>query len=308
MWRRARRRHQLLTRDDLVAGGFSPRTFDRWCEQGRLERLHPGVARVPSSPTSVAQQALAAVLALGTADALASHTTAAALWGLECTDEPTQDHTHVIAGRGTRRRLRAVMVHRPEDRLDLRPTVRAGVPTCNPLRVLVDLGAVATPTVVARAHEHFVVAGLVSHAAVVRALGRHARRGRHGCAALRDVVAAWRLGERPPDSALEIAMADLVARFGLPPFVFQPRIAGLTPDFAFPGRVLVEVDGFAHHGGRVAFEEDRRRDVVLAAAGYVVLRFTWLQVVRRPAWVAAQLAAVIAQRTGVPGTDPAIGG
>jgi very-short-patch-repair endonuclease len=36
----------------------------------------------------------------------------------------------------------------------------------------------------------------------------------------------------------------------------------------------VEVDGYGVHGHRAAFERDRRRDQVLAAAGYTVLRVT----------------------------------
>ena len=40
-------------------------------------------------------------------------------------------------------------------------------------------------------------------------------------------------------------------------------------------RVVVEVDGYAFHGTRAAFERDRRRDADLAARRFAVLRFTW---------------------------------
>jgi very-short-patch-repair endonuclease len=45
------------------------------------------------------------------------------------------------------------------------------------------------------------------------------------------------------------------------------------------------VDGYAYHRSPSAFEDDRERDVVLVLAGWQVLRFTWTQLTRRPAWV-----------------------
>ncbi len=51
-------------------------------------------------------------------------------------------------------------------------------------------------------------------------------------------------------------------------------------DFAWPtARLVVECDGFEHHGDRPAFERDRRRDAILVAAGWRVIRVTWLQFV-----------------------------
>lgn len=50
-------------------------------------------------------------------------------------------------------------------------------------------------------------------------------------------------------------------------------------------RLILEVDGFQTHGGRSAFEADRRRRNVLVLAGYVVLNFTWRQLLDEPTWV-----------------------
>ena len=52
-------------------------------------------------------------------------------------------------------------------------------------------------------------------------------------------------------------------------------------------RLVVEVDGFAFHGTRAAFERDRRRDAELQALGYRVLRITWRQLTREPEAVIA---------------------
>jgi very-short-patch-repair endonuclease len=51
----------------------------------------------------------------------------------------------------------------------------------------------------------------------------------------------------------------------------------------------VEVDGYAYHRSPQAFEDDRERDVRLQVAGWRVLRFTWTQITRRGAWVAASI-------------------
>ena len=49
----------------------------------------------------------------------------------------------------------------------------------------------------------------------------------------------------------------------------------------------------SEHAHRAAFEEDRRRDQLLAAAGWRVVRFTWRQVVREPRVVAEILRRVL---------------
>jgi very-short-patch-repair endonuclease len=62
-----------------------------------------------------------------------------------------------------------------------------------------------------------------------------------------------------------------------------------------PQRLVVEVDGFAYHGGRAAFERDRLRDAELQAAGYRVARVTWRQLVERPEALIARLAQALAR-------------
>ena len=79
----------------------------------------------------------------------------------------------------------------------------------------------------------------------------------------------------------------------------RSRSTGIGPyrlDFAWPERkVIVETDGWATHGRRAAFEDDRAKDATLLAAGWRVLRVTYRRLRREPMLVAAQLAAVLAQ-------------
>lgn len=58
-------------------------------------------------------------------------------------------------------------------------------------------------------------------------------------------------------------------------------------------KLVVEVDGYQFHGHRSAFERDRKKDQILIAAGYRVIRFTWLQLKHEPLRVAAVIAAAL---------------
>ena len=57
--------------------------------------------------------------------------------------------------------------------------------------------------------------------------------------------------------------------------------------------MVVETAGGETHDTRHAFEADRRRDQLLAAAGYTTLRFTWRQVTSEPERVARTVTAVL---------------
>lgn len=53
-------------------------------------------------------------------------------------------------------------------------------------------------------------------------------------------------------------------------------------DLVVEGRIVVECDGFAYHSGRREYREDRRRDRALVERGYLVLRFTWEEIMADP--------------------------
>ena len=293
----ARRQHGLVTRDQALACGVSPTGWLRQVASNRLFLVHDGVARLAGTVPTPEQTILAAVFAAGPG-AMASHRSAAFLWGL---DVPPCAPVDIVVPRERRVELDAVRVHRPRDRDDLRSATRRAVPVCRPLRVLLDLGMVTTPSVVCDALESFLVRGLVSVDAVHRALERHRIQGRPGLAPLALVLDEWPLGDAPPDSTLEVAMARLLRRAGLPPAAFHPRLViarrRFVPDFAYVDeRLAIEVDGWQYHGTRRAFEADRERDATFAAAGWVVARFTWSQVVRRGAQVAARLRSILDAR------------
>jgi very-short-patch-repair endonuclease len=78
------------------------------------------------------------------------------------------------------------------------------------------------------------------------------------------------------------------------PFIQQVKIPGVgRVDFVICDCLVVEVDGAEFHTSQEAFEEDRRRDALLSALGYRVLRFSYNQISKRwPVVESALLAAV----------------
>jgi hypothetical protein len=278
------RQHSLLSRA----------AWYRALASDRLIEVVPGVARLPGAPDTRDLRILARVLAAGDG-ALASHRSAAALYGVNLRGEGPVD---VVVADRRRLVIPGTTVHRPLDVAGLGTVRHVGIPVTDPLRTLVDLGAVA-PAAVPDALAHLAVVARLTRRALAATLDRHSQSGRPGVVALRRALAEWPL-DRPPDSVLEPAMAALCARYGLPLPAFHAHICGFEVDFAWwTGQLIAECDGWEYHGRDArGFARDRERDPVLIANGWVVVRFSWEQVTRRPAWTAARLRDALAVRGG----------
>lgn len=276
--------HGLVTWKQLRRLGLAEATVAEWRAAERLIPVQPRVDRLAGAPVTFEQQALAAVLSAGRM-AAASHRTAARLWGLY---EPGPDDPEVEivvpTGRSARLWHPAVAHHTRDDIPVIR---RRGVPVTNPMRTIVDLGAEIDKFQVEDALDRALVARLCTVAAVEWELARVARPGRRGAGVLHKVLDRRALGDARPDGLLEPRFARLVRRYGLPEPLFQYAIGPYRLDFAWPPVMLAaEVDGYEHHGTRSAFQRDRDRQNALVALGWTLLRFTWEDVVRRPAQVA----------------------
>jgi very-short-patch-repair endonuclease len=112
-------------------------------------------------------------------------------------------------------------------------------------------------------------------------------------------MSIWRAraGHALTRSEAEARFLDLVRRAGLPVPESNVWLHGYEIDFLWPDRALaVEIDGFAFHADRIAFEADRRRDAELAARGTQVLRFTWRQITEEPEATLVRLVRALAAR------------
>ena len=95
-------------------------------------------------------------------------------------------------------------------------------------------------------------------------------------------------------SEMEERFLDLCDHHDIPRPKVNTRIEGKEVDFAWrDADLIVEVDGYAYHREPSAFEADRERDVILALAGWRVMRFTWTQISRRPGWVARAISSTL---------------
>jgi len=289
----ATRHHGLISQDAAATLGVGRSSWYRAIASGHLEQLFPGVARLYGTPSTFHQRALAAVWAAGPG-AMASHRTAAALWGVE---RPALDPIDVIiTSRARMPRRTGVIVHRPRDLVDTRAVMCNRVPTCSPTRMLVDLGAVDEGSVEA-ALIAILVSKVVSPAAVRAALERHSRRGRSGITPLRQSLERWLGDELPPDSLLESRMSTLIADYDLPPVEFHAIVAGYEVDFLVVGTpIVLECDGWGSHGlDRDQFEFDRIRNADLIAEGYIPVHFTWRALNASPQKVAERIRAALAR-------------
>ena len=224
---------------------------------------------------------------------VASHSTAARVWGIELLEEDPA--CHVTVGRNrSRARWEDVTVHRR----DLSPqdtrTV-SGVRVTSALRTVLDL-CLTLP----------LPAAVASADSALRSGAVDERELRQACARLpagqerSRVARAVRLVDRRSGSMLESVFRVLFSDADLP--LPQSQFAVRAPDgrllgrvdFAWPEhRLVVETDGYAFHADRSSYRADRRRTNALVLAGWRVLRFSWEDVLHDPDSVVAAVRAAL---------------
>ncbi len=286
--RLASTQHALVSTRQLQALGLTPRMIDHRVRGGHLERLHRGVYRVAGSVPTFEQRVLAACLAMNGLRA-ASHRSAARMWGVDPGID-TDGIELVTTGFGSDC-LPGVVVHRSLDLSADQVIVHRGVPVTTPLRLLVDLGAVAPRFAVENTLDDLIGRRLVSATAVRATLDALSARGRSGCGTLREVLdgrtgAELTIGR----TRLESRLDELCRKAGIDGLTFQhPVVIGgrrRRIDFALVElRIAIEVDGYESHSRFDVFQDDRVRANELHLAGWTVLRFTWHQVTQRPDYV-----------------------
>jgi very-short-patch-repair endonuclease len=154
----------------------------------------------------------------------------------------------------------------------------------SPARTMVDLAGILSLRSLRRTVERAAVLKLLDLGALDRSL--EYGRGRRGLSGLKAILADWRTPDgTTPDvrSDFEALVLPRLVAAGLPrPRANETlRIDGerLMVDFLWKAaRVVVETDGAATHQTPFAFQGDRRRDQLLHASGYRVLRVTWNQI------------------------------
>jgi very-short-patch-repair endonuclease len=259
---------------ELRSLGFDRGAVHRRVRSGRLHPLYRGVYVLGHKHLGVQGRRLAAVRAMG-GGALLSHRTAADAWGLRAYNGARID---VLVASGARRKLEGVLIHQtrslhPDDITEL-----DGIPITSVARTILDSAATATAHVVEQMVHEAEVHRVLDVAEIQAALDR--RPNAKNATYVRAAITTPSPG--PTRSELEDRFHSFVHRHRLNRPIrnalVPTRIGVLEVDALWPDiNLVVELDGAATHLTRKAFEEDRRRDAALVAAGYIPMRISWLR-------------------------------
>jgi len=281
--RLATRQHGVAAHHQLIRLSFTRGVIEHRLATGWLQPLYRGVYAVGHSALTVHGRWMAAVLACGPG-AVLSHRDAADLWGLRPSGRRDID---VTARRG-RAGQPGITLHRPRTFHPDDRTVRERIPVTTVARTLLDLAEVLNPRQLERAVEEAERRRLFDLRAVERLLARS--HGRRGARRLRQVLAPRALPALEARSELERRFVDLCRDAGLPLPALNVSVEGFIVDALWPNaRLIVELDGFAFHRTRKAFEADRARDAALQLADYRLLRITYRRLDAEPATIVAML-------------------
>lgn len=258
----------------------------------------PGVG-FPSSRASSASGAHPTAGSQGLLpQALASHRAAARLWQLEGFEKAPIE---ILAPRT--RAQKGIVVHRVTPSEHLRRRVIRGFPVTTIERTLLDLGAVTPVSMLGRAIDETLIRRLITPACLRAELDREGRKGRPGTAAFRRALDVRFPAEDLAESHLELRFLRLLRRSGLPVPTpqYEVMIRGefvARLDFAFPElKLAIETHGFRFHGTRERLQADARRENRLKRLGWLILVFTWDDVVGDASRVVSEISEAFAERS-----------
>jgi very-short-patch-repair endonuclease len=271
----ASRQHGVVSTRQLLDAGLIQNEIATRIRNGHLYRAHQGVYFVGFPGHSLESRWMAAVLACGGHCgelAFLSHRSAAALWEMLPPDRGMIDVAIVgEVGRAWRAGLR---IHRPRTLEVGMTTHRAGIPVTNSQRTISDLRRAkpsrggATPEQLRRAMRQAAMLGL-------------------------PVGPATRADRTRSD--LEKLFLRLCRAHGISAPEVNVDVGGLEVDFLWRShRAVVETDGYRYHRGRIAFKNDRDRDLRLVELGFRVLRFSDAQLEDEPTRVASGVHRLLA--------------
>jgi very-short-patch-repair endonuclease len=277
--------HGVVARRQLLGAGIGRAAIDQRLRSGHLLPFHRGVYAVGHRAIGIEARWMAATLAAGPAGVL-SHRSAGQLWRILPRRTAVPEVTRPDR-RGSRPGLIAHEGSLPADEI----TSLLGIPVTSVPRTLLDLAAVLKPRALEKAMDEAEVLRLTDRLSLPDLLERYPRR--------RGSAAARRLLRRNTVRSVtrndfEEAFRGLLIRGRLPLPRFNADLAAggrfFEVDCLWAARwLIVELDGRVVHGTRSAFEADRRRDRLLLAEGWRVMRVTWAQLRDEPDEIVADL-------------------
>ncbi len=282
-----------IRRDQLVSQGLSASAIDRRLNEGVITKVIPGIYMVIPSPDHV-DLLRGAVLALP--DAVVSHQSAAHL--LPFPRLPALTPTVMVPSHTTHR-FPGLVVRRCSDLIDTDIVEIDGLVVTSTPRTFWDLGGLLRFGEFDAIGESLVIAGRMGLDEFEEMTIRLARRGKPGSRAAHHFLEI-RAGGDPKATVLERKGREVLFNAGLPEPVPQYPLPW-TPhrrfDDAYPDeRIAIEWDSRAWHEQRAAMASDRRRDREAATQGWVLLRYTWDEVTKKPHEIVDEVTTMLRKR------------
>lgn len=290
----AGRQHGLFSYDQAFRAGASGRLLNARVRAGDWLAFDGHVYGLPQYPGTWYRQLK--IAELGTRDAAIAGRSAAVLHGLTGFKPGRPEICVPLTTRST---SKVAIVHRYAG---ARLMTVKGFRCTTIAQTLFDLAAQRTaPWALERAIDDAILAKLLTVAELEELVVSYAGTRRHGIVVMRAFTLERRAeGWVPTESELEAkgeavldrACAGWVRQFPMP---FRGPAGGRV-DFALPAeRLIVELDGRRWHTRVADFDRDRWRDNEAIAAGWRVLRFTWVHLTVTPDEVVALVRRTLAR-------------
>ena len=264
----------VFARFQILGFGAYGALIERRLRSGRWIRLAPGVYGLPGHRDTWARRVWVTYLAAG-ADAVVSHQTAAALYGLPGLP---RDQLSVTVPHPQHQRVAGASVHQTRILPRHHWVTFHGRRTTTLARTIVDLAPLLSRLRLDAAYEHALLSDHLTHAKMSHCFNELMAPARKGMTKLASILDARGPGHIPAASELErmlFAACDLV---GLQPIRQFPlpghQIVTGCVDAAFvEAHLILEADGRRWHNRVADQRRDRERDRAAARVGWQTVRF-----------------------------------
>jgi hypothetical protein len=291
----ARQQWGVFSREQAIEAGLNKSSIHARLSSGEWIRVQRRVYRFRGVPDSWRQQVRAATLSLGDG-AMASHATAAFLWGLDVGLTPPKNLDFIVPLDCFSTLLDA-RVHRTRD-TPKKPSLRHKIPVTSVARTLMDLAEVLEEPALELALGSALKKYRHAFASTEKLIKKHGH-GRHHVDVLSRLLEARR--GKHPESGLEILTRLALAADGLPKFEEQYPIRDQHGVFLVRGDIVwpqlgivLFADSREWHSDPASFENDRRQWAELSALGWHPMHVT-RKMLNTDAWL-SRLERKIAQR------------
>jgi hypothetical protein len=274
-----------ITRRQSHELGLDGNAIDYRVRVGRLYRVFRGVYSVGRPAIAPQQRAAAAVLACGPGAAL-SHSSAMTLWGYWRQWDKTLEVT-VVGDR----RTKGIRVHRSTTLRRRDITTQLGIRATTPARTILDMSPRLNDKSLRRLVKNALNSPWLTEDHLAEMLARHPT-----APGARRIAKLIGRDGTPERAGWEDEFPAFCAKHGLPAPIMGQPFRGYILDALFPAeKVIVELDGWDFHKGKIAFEDDRERDAEMLAHSHVTVRMTWDRIHERPRREARRLRKILDQ-------------